>query len=343
MEEPARAAVIGASERDSELKLPAIGRYRLVLEAEEPLRLPHYSGSAWRGVFGNGLRRTVCATRAPSCGGCLLLDHCIYAYIFETPPPPGTGKLRLYNAAPHPFVLEPPADGPMALDAGTRYPLGLTLVGRANRHLPFIVHAFRVAGRRGIGKGNGRFALPKVAQELVPGSGDWVEIFGGQDERLAPRPPSRVELPACPPVVGVELLTPLRLRREGSLVGPGDFRFRDLFGSLLRRLSLLSYFHTDEPLELDFSALVRAADGVPMLQAQLGWREWTRFSSRQGGTMQMGGIVGKFRLHGEGLEPFWPYLWAGQWVHAGKAATMGLGRYRLQALASLPQTTQPPG
>jgi hypothetical protein len=321
--------------------LPAIGRYRLVLEAKDPLRLPDYPGSAWRGVFGNGLRRTVCATGAPGCGGCLLLDHCVYAYVFETPPPPGTGKLRLYTAAPHPFVLEPPADGPVALDAGTRYALGLTLVGRANQHLPFIVHAFRVAGQRGIGKGNGRFALPEVAQEQVPGNGDWVAIFSGGDERLAPSPPSRAVIPACPTAVGIELLTPLRLRRGESLVGPGDFRFRDLFGSLLRRLSLLSYFHTDEPLELDFSALVHAADDVPVRQARLGWREWTRYSSRQGGTMQMGGIVGKFRLQGEGLEPFWPFLWAGQWVHAGKAATMGLGRYRLQVLASLPETTQP--
>lgn len=87
MEEPVQAAARGAMEKGAGLKLPAIGRYRLVLEAKEPLRLPDYSGSAWRGVFGNGLRRTVCATGASSCDGCLLLNHCVYAYVFETPPP----------------------------------------------------------------------------------------------------------------------------------------------------------------------------------------------------------------------------------------------------------------
>jgi CRISPR/Cas system endoribonuclease Cas6 (RAMP superfamily) len=53
--------------------------------------------------------------------------------------------------------------------------------------------------------------------------------------------------------------------------------------------------------------------------------------------MQMGGILGSFLLNGEELADFWPYLWLGQWTHAGKGATMGLGRYRI-VTASLPDT-----
>lgn len=45
--------------------------------------------------------------------------------------------------------------------------------------------------------------------------------------------------------------------------------------------------------------------------------------------MQMGGLMGSFRLDGVELDDFWPYLWLGQWTHAGKAATMGLGRYTI--------------
>ncbi|MGH8476071.1 MAG: CRISPR system precrRNA processing endoribonuclease RAMP protein Cas6 [Methylococcales bacterium] len=56
--------------------------------------------------------------------------------------------------------------------------------------------------------------------------------------------------------------------------------------------------------------------------------------------MQMGGIVGRFQLDETELEPFWPYLWIGQWLHAGKSATMGPGRYAIEA-ASLP--TKPTG
>lgn len=63
--------------------------------------------------------------------------------------------------------------------------------------------------------------------------------------------------------------------------------------------------------------------------------------------MQMGGLLGtvtfensakhlsnakdaKFDvLPGEGLAPFWPYIWLGQWTHAGKNTSMGLGKYEI--------------
>ncbi|MGQ0594710.1 MAG: CRISPR system precrRNA processing endoribonuclease RAMP protein Cas6 [Gammaproteobacteria bacterium] len=52
----------------------------------------------------------------------------------------------------------------------------------------------------------------------------------------------------------------------------------------------------------------------------------------------MGGLLGEIALDGAGLEPFWPYLWLGQYVHAGAATSMGLGRYAIGS-ASLPGGT----
>jgi CRISPR/Cas system endoribonuclease Cas6 (RAMP superfamily) len=37
----------------------------------------------------------------------------------------------------------------------------------------------------------------------------------------------------------------------------------------------------------------------------------------------------------DGLDAFWPYLWLGQWTHAGKGTSMGMGAYTIQP-ASLP-------
>jgi len=99
---------------------------------------------------------------------------------------------------------------------------------------------------------------------------------------------------------------------------------------------MISYFHTDTPLEIDFAGLIRTSEQVPIHEAELGWMDWTRYSSRQDTTMEMGGILGRFALSGRDLEALWPYLWLGQWTHAGKAATMGLGRYRIDT-ASLPR------
>jgi len=44
--------------------------------------------------------------------------------------------------------------------------------------------------------------------------------------------------------------------------------------------------------------------------------------------MALGDVVGEWSLCGE-LGPFLPFLHLGQWLHVGKNATFGLGRYAL--------------
>ncbi|SEQ47879.1 hypothetical protein SAMN05421693_13513 [Ectothiorhodospira magna] len=85
------------------IKLP-LARYRLWFQAQTPVTLPRFAGSTWRGTLGHALKKAVCVTRQPHCRSCMLLHACAHAYIFETPPPPGAGKMRKYTAAPHPFV-----------------------------------------------------------------------------------------------------------------------------------------------------------------------------------------------------------------------------------------------
>ena len=160
----------------------------------------------------------------------------------------------------------------------------------------------------------------------------WTTIFepGG---RLFPVPARHPALPPGPPrTVRIRLLTPLRIKRREHFVGVSDFDFRVLMGGLLRRISLLTYFFSETPLETDFAGLLRRAESVPIAAPALHWREWTRRSSRQNAKLQMGGVVGSFELAGAGLDPFWPYLWLGQWTHAGKGCSMGLGRYVIEPL-----------
>ncbi len=305
-----------------------LSRYRFNLQALEDIQLPAYSGSAWRGVLGHALKRTVCVTRERDCRGCLLYRSCVYPYLFETPPAPQAQKLRKYPAAPHPFVIEPwpncpgaPAQGDLGFDA--------VLYGRGRHHLPYLVQACMQMGRRGIGRGQGRFELQSVDQEMEEQG--WQEIFRPQG-RLQPLETDISRIPPCPAGgrLRLVLLTPLRLKRDEHLVTPEQFGFRDFFANLLRRISLLTYFHAGEDLDVDFRALIAAAAEVPLAAAQLHWHDWTRYSSRQETTMQLGGLLGWFALEADMLAPFWPYLWLGQWTHAGKATSMGLGRYRIE-------------
>jgi len=329
---PAASSDIAPDETDVQHAVPSIplARHRLQLIAETAVRLPPYAGSAWRGALGHALKRTVCVTGGRHCPDCLLYRSCVYPYVFETPPPERAEKLRKYPAAPHPFVIEPWPDC-RDVAPGAAFGVDLVLIGRGQSQLGYFIEALRRAGLGGIGqgaaRGDGRYALLSVEQESADG---WQRIYtaGGRLELQAAQTPVVPPPPAGP--VRIELLTPLRLKVAEDLVTPERLRFRDFFSALLRRLSLLSYFHTDNPLDTDFRALVQAAEAIDWQTADLRWQDWTRYSSRQDALLQMGGLVGTLTLPAPQLTPFWPYLWLGQWTHLGKGAVMGLGRYRLR-------------
>ncbi len=308
----------------------AVGSYKIVFQAPQGAHFPEYAGSAWRGALGHALKRALCITHAPVCKTCLLYHACGYAYVFETPPPVHAGKMRRYDAVPHPFLLNVVEDQHVA--PGDTYPVGLTLVGRANAHLGYLIHALAEAGRRGVGTGRQPLILEYVAQKTSAECDTTIYAAGGTLEAHAPS-----EWP-CPPVpsrVRVLFETPLRLRRQETYLGPTTLGFADLFGALLRRISMLTYFHSDTPLVTDFAGLARAAEGIGFSKTELVWQDWTRYSSRQKTLLEMGGVIGSADLVGQDILPFWPYLWLGQWVHAGKGTSMGLGRYRLENAASL--------
>ena len=301
---------------------------RLQIQMGGATRLNEWSGSAWRGLMGHVLKDTVCVTRAIDCRLCLLRGRCPHAQIFETPIPEGTTHMRKYTAAPHPYVLRPPA-GPRELRPGDFLQVQLLLFGQAARYAGLLVQVFQRMGQRGLTRRRTPFTLYSVEHETPPGGGQW-ERFDPAD--LAEDP---VSPPPAPHTCTVHLETPLRVKRDGRLVRPETFVFHDLFRALLRRAALLSRFHTTQAWEPDFRALLQAAQAVPITEARLHWREWTRYSARQRSTMQMGGLTGSFRLPERLPEPLWQLLWLGQWLHAGKATVMGFGQYRLEAPLSV--------
>jgi len=307
-----------------EPQLP-LSRFRFVFHYTPPLRLPRYAGSAWRGALGQHLKKTVCVVRDTPCPQCLLRFACAYAYVFETPPPPHSTKMRKYNAAPHPFVLSL-AEQPQTPGL---YWLDVVLIGHGARYLPYLIHALHQAGQHGIGGQRQMFTLQHVEQ--WPPAGSPVIVYQkGQLAALAP--PEIPRYPAMPQTVRWRFETPLRLKQDGRHGNPERIAFGGVFSNLLRRVSMLTYFHTDTPLETDFAALTRLARGSEFRDADWRWYEWQRYSSRQDTTMHMGGVIGTATLPLAGLEALWSYLWLGQWIHAGKATSMGLGMYRLETV-----------
>ncbi len=126
----------------------------------------------------------------------------------------------------------------------------------------------------------------------------------------------------------LHFLTPTRLKFENSLTS--DLEFHILIRNLLRRLSVLSYFHCGKRLDLDFKGLIERARSVLKVESRLRWMDWERYSARQQSTMLMGGLVGLVTFEGP-LPEFLPLLRLGELVHVGKGTVFGLGLYRLGA------------
>src|SRR5689334_3253009 len=88
-----------------------IARYQLTMRAVDGVSLPPFLGSTLRGAFGHALKEAVCVMPHRDCDRCILIDKCLYPYLFETIPPPDFVPLRGQKNAPHPFVFIPPMLG----------------------------------------------------------------------------------------------------------------------------------------------------------------------------------------------------------------------------------------
>lgn len=313
-------------------------RLGVSMEALEPLHLPSFKGSTLRGAFGTALRQVMCATGAPGCKGCAETDSCVYSYVFETPIPAKTDRMRKYTAAPHPFVLEPPLDSRMDYAPGDRFDFGLVLVGRAIELLPYFVLAFGRMGRRnGLGSGRGHLRLVEVTWEpLGVSSAEAQTIYALPEGRLQDgyraATVDDLLLDPSPAIlegttrIAVRFDTPCRLVRGAALTDRPDFHV--LFRSLLRRLSSLAYFHCGSELDLDFRTLAVAAEQVCLVRDETRWFDWERYSARQDTRMSLGGIVGDAEYEGD-MTALLPLVRLGEVLHVGKGTGFGLGRYTI--------------
>ena len=322
-----------------------VASFGFILEPIDTLRLPEYKGATFRGGFGYAFKKVVCALRTKECSECLLREKCIYSYVFETPPPADTRMMRKYPSAPHPFVLLPPLEDDRIYEPGERLEFRLTLIGKAVDYLPYFIYTFEELGKMGLGTGRGKFALDEVRllkgeRCRVKGERDLIKageceerIYSGDEKILRDKgiPPFTLHLgpytfDLSPSTLHLLFLTPTRLKFQGELTS--DLKFHVLFRNLLRRISLLSYFHCGEELKVDFRGLIAESEKVQKKESRLRWYDWERYSTRQEEKMKLGGFMGRIDFSGD-FAPFWGYLVLGEIVHVGKGSSFGLGKYEI--------------
>jgi hypothetical protein len=244
--------------------------------------------------------------------------------------------MRKYATAPHPFVLAPPWPGQEAVKVGERLAVGVTLFGKALRHLPYFVYAFERLGAAGLGSRRIRCRLRSV-EAFMDGT-TW-PLYSAKDPVLrAPDPfestlrlalgvPPSEDAGSSTRRVRVEFLTPVRLMSQERLAHEVDFPL--LVRSLLRRIGHLAHFHCGSDLSgVAFRDWIARAASIRTVAHEVSWYDWERYSTRQQTRMKLGGVIGSMTFEGA-LDPFLPLLRAGTVIHVGKGTSFGLGRYRL--------------
>lgn len=305
-------------------------KFRFYLRPLEKIYLPRYKGSVLRGGFGNIFKKTVCMNNKRDCNECILQERCVYSYIFETPLPQNLlekSKFKL-KRPPHPYVLEPPITSKIEYNHNDELAFNLILIGRGIEYLPYFVFVFEELGKRGLGKGRGKYELVRVDNEegeRIYESGklsDNFQVKSFQDiinECNIPESKNYQQ-------VKINFLTPVRIILRGEL--PTKFDFNLFIINLLRRISWLSIVHGDKELEFNYKYFISYADVVKIKERNIKWYDWERYSSRQGTRMKLGGFLGNITFEGD-LKKFIPFIKLGEYIHIGKQTSFGLGQYEI--------------
>jgi len=277
----------------------SFSRFKACFRVMEPVRLPPFTGSAFRGALGHALRRVTYGTKE-GCADCPARSECrygdLYAYLFESPwdhpfiEPAHQGlRPRLRRETyPQPLVLDPPAGG--GYDTGSLLGLPFTLVGRAIRCFPFLACALSIMGAQGVGRGRGRILLEAVVNGLPSDDGGETVVYDAKTGRIVG--PGEVldfgiirrwAMDSLPTETGVRevrirFLTPFRYKYEGKLGQPLTFEI--FMRNLFRRLVLLSV-HSPLSFEMDYKDLLSAAACVQTARSALRWYRWERYSNKK--------------------------------------------------------------
>lgn len=296
--------------------------------------LPNWLGSALRGAFGHAYKNVVCMVAHRECERCLLRQRCPYTYLFETWKPDKAIWMTKYDRVPHPFILHPPPQGAKVWQKGESLCFEMSLFGQAVELLPYLILSWEELASQGLGSERIPLKVLRVSRQALP-SQTLIEIYTpGKDLSGTPQNWS-VPISALRnspeetqrPVITLHWQSPVRLSGAHPDQSP-ELPFHTLISSLLRRLSMLAYFHGDIQVELDFQSLTLAARQVQTLESQLYWQDLQRYSSRQKQAMNLGGLSGSVSYEASARD-YLPLLQLGQWLHVGKNTSFGLGQYHL--------------
>ena len=276
-----------------------------------------------------GAFRLVAGCREGECGRCDRYRECPYRIVFAQELSSDPTEVKRHQKPPLPFAFSFPvlATPP---NAGLVFEVRLALVGTATRFVTEFVEAikflcvkpgekYELAAVVERVESLGYHGEPSLihAEGLSPGIADSLTLLtaeGLRDTRL-------VDFSGK---MKLRLVTPLKLMQEGR---PSRvFSFSHFMRTLIRRISSLSSYYSDDGISADFRWLASLCETVTVSGSSIHRVEWG--GAKQGG--RLAGLTGEAVLTGV-PEEFILFLLAGELLNVGKGAAFGLGRFTVTA------------
>lgn len=264
-----------------------------------------------RSVLGYNLRSMCCIAHGKICPDCIYNKTCAYAYIFETIIPQNNTIHAGTDRATHPFSFCKCSDSSFTIN----------LFGKACDYLPYIYAAFYKARQKGLFKERIPFAIEdiKIGEKSILIDEENIDTSVSPikwDFSFDTDKNQKVEKEIL-----VELKSPLRFKTRGKY--STDFTAQDFMQCLFRRAkTLCSLYGTfeDVPFYDNNNIEFEIAD------RNIRWKDYEHYSARQKNAMQLGGVIGTFKLKGQFSDFDLALLDFSRIVNAGKNPNFGLGQ-----------------
>jgi hypothetical protein len=313
-------------------------RYR-VLPGGSPVVLNRHKGSALRGALFNSLRQVGCSRRdLPTCHNCPLVKVCPVSSLLATV----DDESERGADVPRPFAIQPPLDDKNVYQPDDDLEFGLTLFGKSDALLPYLLVALERLDKSGLGARSepenksgswqrGRLRLEEVAaRHPLTGREELLYTNGAyRDVTLEPLDAAWVlrEIAGVP--ADAACLLRFNFETPTRLVADGKMLHRPNLSVLVQRLieRYESYAGSFTPSER--AELLAVAQNGRLIEDRTQWEEVRGYSHRQKQEVRLSGFTGEAVYAGQ-LRMLLPLLIWGQALHVGKSATKGCGRYRLR-------------
>ena len=298
--------------------------------AVRPVSFPlHVEGPLLRGAIGRALRALSCTEEKETCDGCAA--QCTYRFFFDSV---NEGDVLTGNRnIPRPFVLRPFPRQSKNCRPGELFQFDTVIFGKGISSLPLLIEAVSEFRRFAAPENFGSFELEAVHAKS-PVTGLRLPITAQSDaSRCMETSFSMDDFKASDTSgVTIDFITPAIIKDKGVILEA------PVFSSIIKRLrdrySSLSSFYGSGAPDIDYAHFADDAQRVKLVRGEGIAVHAERVSRRSGKTQDMSGFKGRYEFEGP-VGEYIPLLSVGQYIHVGKAAAFGNGRFEVIATKSV--------